>query len=167
MGVEILLGLALVSTAGAAVYANEAADAQRDAARNQEKQNKLTRNRQKIEQIRASRSAYAASQLAAANQGATNSSGKEGGTGSIVSQLGQNLGFGLQMERLSDQAAEELGKASKFRGYSSIFSSVSNLALQGAGYAANSGSSGSGVATVSSIFGEMSEDTLNQYGPRG
>ena len=82
-----------------------------------------------------------------------------GGESSILSQLGSNLGFSVNMQKLSDQAAEEMGKASRFQGLSSIFGTAASLAMTGANFQAGktSPAPASSQPTVSSIFGPMSE----------
>jgi type II secretory pathway pseudopilin PulG len=165
MGIELLIGAAIVSTAASAVYQNEAADATRDAARAQKKQEDLRVSRERINSIRQARIAAGRVAMAGENQGASNlDSGREGGVSSILSQLGSNMGFSLQMEALSDQAATEMGKAAKYGSYASIFGSAANLALTAASYSKPSVSgTTTPTQTVSSIFGPMSEDTLQRY----
>ena len=143
--VEVLIATAVAATAGSMIYANEAADAQRDAARIQQKQAKLQAQRQRSEQIRAARIARARTVLAGEAQGVSGSSGVQGGTGSIISQLGSNLGFSLQMESMSDQASAELAQASKESGMASVFGGIADMAMtaaQAGGFGSGGGSSG-------------------------
>ena len=70
MGIEVLIGAAIVSTAASAVYQNEAADATRDAARARKKQEDLKFRRGQLQQIRNARMAHSAATLAGEAQGA-------------------------------------------------------------------------------------------------
>lgn len=74
----------------------------------------LQNQRQKLETVKAARAAYATAQNNAANQGVLNSSGAQGGEGSIQSQLGSNLTFLDKYNALSTKASNAYGQASVF-----------------------------------------------------
>ena len=139
--------IATVATAGSLVAANEAADAQRDAARAQNKRAKLQAARQRQEQIRAARIARARISASAAGTGAMDTSGTAGGVGSVMSQLRGNLGFSLEMESLGDQAADRMGNAMMSQNLSNMFGGIANLSLAAADFAPTKPSQTQGAGT--------------------
>jgi hypothetical protein len=132
------LGIAATATAGSLYQQNRAAKQQSRQLDFQRQQAALSQNIQRREQIRAARIAQAQAQLAGATQGVdTGSSGLAGGTGSIISQLGSNLGFNLQMQSLSDQAGDAMGKAIRAGNRAQIFGGIAQLALTASSFAPN------------------------------
>ena len=132
------LGIAATATAGTLYQQNKAAKQQERQLDFQRQQASLQQNLQRREQIRAARIASAQAQLAGAAQGVdTGSSGLAGGTGSIISQLGSNLGFNLQMQSLSDQAGAAMGKAIRAGNRATIFSGIASMALTATSFAPN------------------------------
>ena len=128
MGLEVaLLATAAVAT-GASIYSSqEAAGAQRQAAKLQQQQMDLQAARQSRSVVQQARVAQANATQNANNQGASNSSAYQGGTGSIQSQMGGNLSFLDQYNSLSDQSSHELGKASQFAAESNTWGAVAGL----------------------------------------
>jgi hypothetical protein len=141
------LTVATVATAGSLVAANEAADAQRDAARAQNKRAKLQAARQRQEQIRAARIARARISASAAGTGAMDTSGTAGGVGSVMSQLRGNLGFSLEMESLGDQAADRMGNAMMSQNVSNLFGGIANFSMAAASFAPTKPSQTEGAGT--------------------
>lgn len=117
------------------VYANEAADATRDAAREQEKARKRAEQQKRQEAIRAARLNRGALRASAGSSGALDSSGFQGGQASIGSQLRGALNFSIEMDTYATQAAERIGNATQMENMSNLFGGVSSLALVGAKYA--------------------------------
>jgi len=149
MGAELIAALVIstVATAGSLVAANEAADAQRDAARAQNKRAKLQAARQRQEQIRAARIARARIAASAAGTGAMDTSGTAGGVGSVMSQLRGNLGFSLEMESLGDQAADRMGNAMMSQNLSNMFGGIANFSMAAASFAPTKPSQTDGAGT--------------------
>ena len=136
MGLEVaLLAVAAVGT-GASIYQGQkAAKQQKKAVAIQRQQADLQNARTQRDAIRASRLAYAQSQAAAENQGVAGSSSAQGGQGSIVSQLNDNLSFLDQYGLMTDQAQRHLGKAASLQSSASMWGDVAGLAFKVAGNA--------------------------------
>lgn len=156
MGVVTTIALATAAVAtGASIYnSNRAARAQQRQLEFQQQQSALAQNRQRREQIRNARIARANSLLAGAEAGALDSSGVRGGTDSILSQLGSNLGFSIQMQALSDQAGEQAGKAIRFGNRAQLFGGIAQLALTAASFAPNKAD----VSPVEDITGKLKDN---------
>jgi len=115
---------------GASIYQGKKAAKQNAAAIElQRQQANLQNARQKRDAVRASRLAFANAQAAAENQNVSGSSSAEGGQGSIVSQLSDNLSFLDQYGLMTDQAQMHLGKANKYEASARTWDSVSNFAM--------------------------------------
>lgn len=132
----IVAGVAAVGLAGASVYSST--QARRQSQRQldfQRQQAELSANRQRRDQVRAARIAYADSQVTSEGQGAADSSGGQGALGSIVSQLGSNLGFSIQMDLISDQIGVSQGKQLNAQGRAALFNAGSQLAAKAVQFA--------------------------------
>jgi len=107
----IALGVAAVGT-GVSIYsAAKQAKYNKQAVQIQRQQAALQDARSKRDTIRQARISFAQAQSAAENQGASGTSSAQGGQGSIVSQLSDNLSFLDQYGLMTDQAQRALGKA--------------------------------------------------------
>ena len=124
-----------MATAGGLYYQNKAANEQKKYYKSQQKQGELQQALARRDEIRKARLARATAAISAEGQGVADSSGAQGGQGSIVSQGNSNLSFLDQMGRLSDQGSRALGRATTFGNYSQIFSGVANLAVTAASFA--------------------------------
>lgn len=128
------LATAAVST-GVSIYSSQkAAQYQKEANQIQMQQADLQNARSKRDAIRQSRIAYANSQSAAENQGSALSSSSQGGLGSIVSQVNDNLSFLDQYGFMSDQASKALGKANQWKANANTFGDIGGFALGVAGH---------------------------------
>lgn len=123
----IAAGLAIGSSLLGARSARRAAGAQREANELQRQSMSLEQARQRRETIRAARMARGRAVTSAARQGVMDSSGAQGGMASIQSQLGYNLSFLDQQERINDQASAALGRARMFEGRAQTFGALANL----------------------------------------
>lgn len=131
----IALATAVVGT-GVSLYEGEKSNKlSQQANATQRQQADLQNVRSQRDQVRASRLALAQSQSAAENQGVGGSSSAQGGQGSIISQLSDNLSFLDQYGKLSDQASETLGKAQTANFNAHTFGDVASLGFQAFGKA--------------------------------
>lgn len=149
----IIAGASLL-VAGVGTYAtiknqNKMVKEQKKAARFERQKQQLSETRTKIEAVRQTREALANAQQAAENQGVADSSGAQGGQGSIVSQFEGNLSFLDQYGFLSDQAGQALQRAMTFQGRSSMWSGISDFAMKV--YGATGGLSGGGSSGGGSV----------------
>jgi hypothetical protein len=123
------LAVAAVGT-GYSIYQGERASKQaKKATQLQRQASDLQAVRQKRDAVRQARLAYAQAQAAAENQNVSSSSAAQGGQGSIVSQLQDNLSFLDQYGFFQDQASRALGKAQTYEKSSRMAAQVSGAAL--------------------------------------
>lgn len=123
------LGVAAGSSAIAAKNAKKQAKAQNEALNYQRQQNNLAAARQKRDAIRMARIARANAVNAGATQGVLDSSGSQGGVGSIGSQLTGNLSFLDQWNTYSDQASQALGRANTYGQRAQLAQTIGNSAM--------------------------------------
>lgn len=123
------LGVAAVGT-GYSIYKDQQAQKQaKKAAAAQRQQAALSEARQKRDAIKQARVAYAQAQAASANQNVSTSSAASGGSGSIISQLGDNLSFLDQYGMFTDQAQKHLGKMQSYEVSGRLASQVADLGM--------------------------------------
>jgi hypothetical protein len=137
------LAVATVGTVASISNANKSANAQREAQKYTRQQDNMIAARNRREAIRAARQSYAAAQQTGENQGVAQSSGAQGGQGSIVSQINSNLSFLDQYAVLGDQASVQLGRAAGFKAKADTYGAVANF---GDKVFSNSG-------TIAGVFG--------------
>lgn len=134
------VAVAAVATAAAVGGTLYSVSQQKKAAKANQAASALDRQRMNLQSardrrdaIKAARTAYAASQTVAANQGASGTSSAEGSLGSIVSQATTNLSFLDRYGTLTDQASEQIGKANAYNSRAQIGSAVADLGWTVAG----------------------------------
>lgn len=133
--------VAAAGTAASISASRKAASAQGQANKLQRQQMALQQAREKREAVRAARIARGRAVNTAANQGVMDSSGAQGGQGSIGSQLNYDMSFLDKQEKLADQASAALGRARIWESRASGFGAVSSLALNaGSLYSSTRGS---------------------------
>lgn len=125
------------ATVGSINAQRKAASAGREANQLQRQQMALEQQREKRETIRSSRIARGRAINAGATQGVLDSSGVQGGVGSIGSQLNFNLSFLDTQGKLADQASAALGRARMYESRAAGFSSLANFASGVGGLAAS------------------------------
>lgn len=108
---------------------NKAYSAQKKAAAAQRRQADLASAIKRRDMIRSNRVATANATLGAEANGASRSSGSEGGLASLISQGRSNLLFNDQSVSLSDQAEQALGKAASWGNTANIFGGISSMAM--------------------------------------
>lgn len=121
------VGVAAVGTAMSIKEQRKANKFAKQANKFERQKNELASARQKTTAIREARSAYGKAQQAAENQGVSGTSVAEGGSGSIISQMGGNLSFLDQYGFMSDQASKYLGKAQSSSNNASMWGQVAEL----------------------------------------
>lgn len=128
------------------VFSMKAASAQRKSAAAAQESNKIQRQKMQLEQAREKRETVRAARIArgrainaAASQGVMDSSGAQGGVGSIGSQLNYNLSFLDQQGTLADQASAALGRSRMHQSRANTYSSLANLAWKAASFVPTGG----------------------------
>lgn len=122
---------AIAAVAGG-VSASESAESgrrQRTAGNIQREAQNLRAAKERREAIRNARIAYAQSEQAAANQGASESSGSKGGLGSIISQMNANVSFLDSQNRASNRSADYMQKAANSQASAGNWAALSKLAF--------------------------------------
>ena len=147
---EILVAISAVATAGSLYSSSKAASAQTKANQAQRRQEALAAAIQRRQQQKEGRKAYAMALQAGENQGVAGSSGVEGGTGSITSQINANLSFLDQQTQIADYAGKMFDRAARWSTRAQMFSGISSLAMVGADQAA--------AAEQAKKFDEMFKD---------
>lgn len=130
-GIEIFAAASLAATAGGTIYSaqqqRKAAAAQGRIARLQEQRQRIEQNRARRETIRNARLAQAAVINSGANKGVQDSSGVQGGAGSVLSQANSELSFLDQVGQIADQTSIELGRVRKFQQRAATGQTVAQL----------------------------------------
>jgi len=112
---------AVVSVAGQVM----AASAQKKAMKKQEESAEVTRANNVRKDIREWQKQQAAILVSAGSQGVSfGDSGVAGGLGAMVSNVGQNFGYGSQVYGLNQQAQDYFGKAQSMQALSGIGNSL-------------------------------------------
>lgn len=134
------ISIAIVATTaavGGTMYSidqqKKASKQNRAAAEMDRKRMNLQSARDRRDAIKAARSAYGASQTAAANQGALGTSASQGALASIDSQAGSNLSFLDRYGSLTDQASVAIGRANDYNSNAAVGSAVAQLGWSVAG----------------------------------
>jgi len=131
MGIELAIFASLVST-GASIYSsNKAASATKKASQAQRRQEALAAAVQRRQQFKNYRQAAAMAVQAGENQGVADSSGAQGGQGSLRSQLSANVSFLDQQTQIADYAGRMFDKAASWQNRAQMFSGASDLAMSG------------------------------------
>lgn len=138
MGVELGVVAAVSSVVGTAysIYSSKKqADAQEDAAEAQRQRQQVEQNvanlkaeRQKKEQIRRARSERGEVLNIGATRGVSQSSGVQGGAGSVMSQLGGNLSYMDRQQGMANQASIFSQRASAFQSQANQWGARSQMA---------------------------------------
>lgn len=123
----VAAGAAIGGTVYSVNQQKKAAKANAQAAALDRQRMNLQNARERRDAIKAARQAFAASQTAAANQGAMDTSGAQGALGSIVSQATTNLSFLDRYNTLTDQASEAIGRANAASSRAAIGGAVADL----------------------------------------
>ena len=121
---------AAVGTAGSMYSQSKAASATQKAGEAQRRQEALAAAVQRRQQFKNYRVAAAQASQNAENQGVAQSSGAQGGQGSLRSQLDSNISFLDQQGQIADYAGRMFDRAAKWNTTAQAFSGVSQLALQ-------------------------------------
>lgn len=122
-------GAAVVGTIGSMDNASKQQASQQQAATYQRSMDNNRAARERVQAIRSARLSAGQATQAGANQGVSSSSASLGGVGSIVSQLDSNLSFLDTQSKLSDQASEAIGRASRYGAASAVWGSVAHLGM--------------------------------------
>lgn len=137
MGIETaLLAVAAAGTVGSLYSQNQAAKASSKAAGAQRRQEALAAAIQRRQAQKAGRQAAALAIQAGENQGVADSSGAQGGVGSIRSQTTSNLSFLDRQGQLADYAGNMFDKAQRWSNRAQLFAGAADLAMTGYGSAA-------------------------------
>ena len=139
---QVVMAIGAVIAAGATVKSmneqKKAGRAQAAASNTQIQMQRTKATRERRQSIRANIAARARMRNQAELTGVAGSSGAEGGTSSVSSQGGSNLGFSSQMSGLgqqftafSGQAAQATSKAAMFGGLASLGGSVFSFGKAG------------------------------------
>ena len=130
---EAIVALA-VGTTGASLYSGEKSrKAAKKASKKQERQARLQSARDAMSQVRQQRIAQAQIQQGAATQGTQSSSAAQGGYSAVGALTSGNIQFLNQMDSMNSQISSLMRTSQKYAGQASLYNSVSNLALMGAG----------------------------------
>lgn len=125
---------ASVLSAGATVASvrasRQSASSQRRARDEQNRREEISNQRNRVRQVREARAARAESQAIAISQGVGGSSAAQGSLSSIQSQLGSNLGFGLNQGTSVRRQSGFLQDAADASGRANTFGAVSKLSSQ-------------------------------------
>lgn len=136
-GVEIALAVTAAVGTTASIYSQQqAAGASRKASQAQRRQEALAAAIQRRQAQKAGRQAAALAIQAGENQGVADSSGVQGGVGSIRSQTNSNLSFLDRQGQLADYAGGMFDKAQRWSNRAQLFAGVADLAMTGYGSAA-------------------------------
>lgn len=138
-----LTGTALFAT-GAAMYgtvasmsaSNRAMKAQKQATQVQIRQQEAQASRERRGSVRRGLIARARAANVAATTGMADTSAFLGGSGSLSSQVGSNLGYGGMMSGLSQDITRLSGKAAQAQGQAQLFGQIANLAMPFADFGA-------------------------------
>jgi hypothetical protein len=134
--VELLIASALFT--GASIYSsNKAASATKKASQAQRRQESLAAAIQRRQQFKNYRQASAQAVQAGENQGVADSSGSQGGVGSLRSQLSSNVSFLDQQGQIADYAGRMFDKAATWSNRAQMLSSASDLSVAAYGLGQN------------------------------
>jgi hypothetical protein len=132
VGLEtVFLGIAAAGTAGSLYSQTQAAGAQRKAGQAQRRQEALSAAIQRRQALKAGRQAQALAIQAGENQGVADSSGVQGGVGSIRSQTTSNLSFLDRQGQLADYAGGMFDKAQRWTNRAQLFAGAADFAMMG------------------------------------
>lgn len=141
----ILAATAVVGTAYNISKSQEAASAQRQAARTQQRMQAAQATRERRGAIRQALIARSTMQAEAAGMGLLGTSAYGGGRGSLGAQLGANLGYGSMMSGLGRQYTGFTAQAATYQSQAAMGSAISGLAMQALPYADQIGSFAKGL----------------------
>lgn len=130
-----LAATAVVGTAYSISKSQEAASAQRQAARTQQRMQTAQATRERRGAIRQALIARSTMQAEAAGMGLLGTSAYGGGRGSLGAQLGANLGYGSMMSGLGRQYTGFTAQAATYQSQAEMGSVISGLAMQALPYA--------------------------------
>jgi hypothetical protein len=128
MPVTTTTALAIGALAVSAAGTVKSIQAQKKAAKKQDKLANLSARRDRRRAIREARLARATTLNTGAQVGAGESSGVAGGIASTGSQLGSNLGFSTQSQALGKDISRLNSRAALFAGIAGVAGSVSSFA---------------------------------------
>lgn len=117
----------VVSTVSSISAQKKAAKEQKKANRYERQKSELAAARERIAAIKEGRQAYGMAQQIAENQGVGDSSGAQGGQGSVISQTGGNLSFLDQYGFFSDMAYKHGQKAADHMADASMWEGIAGL----------------------------------------
>ena len=120
--------IAAVSAVASAVIGVAATAAQNKAAKNQRRAQSLRAARERVQAVREARIKEALVQQTAEGQGVATSSAPKGGVGAIQSQLGTNINFIDQQEKIAKRTSQYLAKAATLQSIGSVVSAVGSAA---------------------------------------
>ena len=167
---QVVMAISAVIAAGATVKSmneqKKAGRAQAAASNTQIQMQRTKATRERRQSIRANIAARARMRNQAELTGVAGSSGAEGGTSSVSSQGGSNLGFSSQMSGLGQQFTAFSGQAAQASSRASMFGSLANLGMQGLSFGASM-QGGGGSGATQSVSGPMASTNVRPPVRRG
>jgi hypothetical protein len=167
---QVVMAISAVIAAGATVKSmneqKKAGRAQAAASNTQIQMQRTKATRERRQSIRANIAARARMRNQAELTGVAGSSGAEGGTSSVSSQGGSNLGFSSQMSGLGQQFTAFSGQAAQASSRASMFGSLANLGMQGLSFGASM-QGGGGSGATQSVSGPMASTSIRPPVRRG
>mgnify|MGYP003629901370 CR=1 FL=1 len=167
---QVVMAISAVIAAGATVKSmneqKKAGRAQAAASNTQIQMQKTKATRERRQSIRANIAARARMRNQAELTGVAGSSGAEGGSSSVSSQGGANLGFSSQMSGLGQQFTAFSGQAAQATSRASMFGSLANLGMQGLSFGASM-QGGGGSGATQSVSGPMASTNVRPPVRRG
>lgn len=121
------LALSLIGTGLSYMQQRKAQSAQEEAATQQNNLADLENRRARVQAVREARIKRQQMIAAAGATGSLGSSGLSGGTSSLASQLGSNVGFANQRQAISTNVTNLENKATRAQNQAGIYSSISNI----------------------------------------
>lgn len=166
----VIMAIGAVVSAGATVKSmneqKKAGRAQAAATQTQIQMQKTKATRERRQSIRANIAARSRMRNQAELTGVAGSSGAEGGTSSVSTQGGANLGFSSQMSGLGQQFTTFSGQSAQASSKAAMFGSLANLGGQMMSFG-NSMQGGGGSGATQSVSGPMASTNVRPPVRRG
>lgn len=129
------LAVAAAGTAASVYQSKQAADERKEAQATDTRLKQLQAQKQQMQQLRETQMRRSQILTAGAAQGATDSSGVQGGVGSAVTQGASNMAFSNQVNGIQTGISKRLQSAADYDTSAQMFSGIASIASSVAGNA--------------------------------
>lgn len=153
MGVEVLIGISLVSNALSINETRKGYEAQKEAGEIQRGQQQVDAQRMRRSEARKARVRRAQIEQASESTGTGGSSGEAGALGSVFSRQAAQIGALSGMELSATAISTKTQQAAEARFKSSLYQAVGNLASQAASLPMGGAGGGQAAQSGGSAFG--------------